>query len=85
MKWSINKIAKIYEYFRLNLDFPVDQRHSYHPSIKKMTEAVKNFYLDAITHNSNISTRKTVKLLFESELEIIDDKSIIARILNNLD
>ena len=33
LKWSINKIAKIYEYFKLNLDFPVDQRHSYHPSI----------------------------------------------------
>ena len=49
-----------------------------------MTEAAKNFCLDAITHNSNISTRKTVKFLSESELETIDEKSIIARILNNL-
>ena len=49
-----------------------------------MTEAVKNFFLDAKTHNSNISTRKTVKFLSEFELEIINEKSIIARILKKL-
>ena len=43
LKWSKNKIAKIYEYYKLNLDFPVDRRYSYSPSIKKMTEAAKNF------------------------------------------
>ena len=49
-----------------------------------MTEAAKNFCLEAITRNSNILTRKTVKFISESELEIIVIKSIIARILNNL-
>ena len=41
LKWSKNKIAKTYEYYNLNLDFPVDQRYSYSPSIKKLTEAAK--------------------------------------------
>ena len=49
-----------------------------------MTEAAKSFCIDAITHNSNISAWKTVKLLSESELKIIVGKSIIARILNKL-
>ena len=49
-----------------------------------MTEADKNFCIDAITHNSNISTRKIVNLLSSSELEIIVDKSTFARTLNNL-
>ena len=40
LKWSQNKITKIYEYYKLNLDFPVDRIHSYSPGIKKMTEAV---------------------------------------------
>ena len=41
LKWSKSKIAKIYEYYKLNPDFPVYRRHSYSPSIKKMTEAAK--------------------------------------------
>ena len=49
-----------------------------------MTEAAKNFCIDAITHNSNLSIWKFVKLLSESELEIIVGKSTIARTLNNL-
>ena len=27
-KWSKNKIAKIYEYYKLNHDYPVDRRYS---------------------------------------------------------
>ena len=34
LKWSKNKIAKIYKYYKLNLDFPVDRRYSYNPNIK---------------------------------------------------
>ena len=49
-----------------------------------MIETAKNFCIDAITHNSNLSTRKIVNLLSESELEIIVGKSKIARTLNNL-
>ena len=29
---GVKKIAKIYEYYKLNLDFPVDRRYSYSPS-----------------------------------------------------
>ena len=48
-----------------------------------MTEAAKYLYVvDAITHDSNLLTRKTVDLL--SELEITIDKSTITRTLNNL-
>ena len=43
LKWSKIKISKLYEYYKLNLDFPVDRRYSYSPSIKKMTEAAKAF------------------------------------------
>ena len=49
-----------------------------------MTEAAKNFCMDAITRNNNLYTRKIVNLLSESELEIIVCKSTIARTLNNL-
>ena len=38
VKCSKHKVAKIYEYYKLNLDFPVDRRHLYSPSIKKMNE-----------------------------------------------
>ena len=75
----------IYEYYKLNLDFPVDLRYSYSPSLKKVTEAAKKyFWVDAITHNNNLSTRKIVNLLSESELKFIVYKSPIARILNSL-
>ena len=50
-----------------------------------MIEVAKNTCVDAMTHNSNLSTRKIVDLLSESELKIIVDKSTIARTLNNLD
>ena len=43
LKKSKNKIEKIDEYYKLNLDFPVDRRYSYSPSIKKMNEASKTF------------------------------------------
>ena len=84
LKWSKSKFTKIYEYYKLNLDFPVYRRHSYSPSIKKMTEAAKHFCIDTITHNSNLSTRKFVNLLSKSELQIIVSKRTIARTLNNL-
>ena len=48
-----------------------------------MTEAAKNFCINAITHNRNLSTRKIVNLLSEFELEIIVGKSAIARTLNS--
>ena len=54
LKWSKSKIAKLYEYYKLNLYFPVDRRYSYSSSIKKMTEAGTNFCIDANTHNSNL-------------------------------
>ena len=60
LKWSKNKFAKIYETYKLNIDFPVDRRHLYSQSIKKMTEAAKNIYRDVITHNNNLSTKKIV-------------------------
>ena len=34
-----------------------------------MTKAAKKFCIDAITHNSNLSTRKTAKLFSGSVLE----------------
>ena len=68
LKWSKIKIAKIYEYNKLNLDFPVDRRYLYSPGIKKMTETAKNFCINAITEYSNLSTIKIVNLLSESEL-----------------
>ena len=43
LKWSKNKFAKIYETYKLNIDFPVDRRHSYSQSIMKMTEAAKKY------------------------------------------
>ena len=36
-----------------------------------MTETAKSIFIDMITHNSNLSTRKIFYLLSESELEII--------------
>ena len=48
-----------------------------------MTDAAI-FCIDAITHNSNLSIRKIVNLLSESELEIIVGNIKIARTLNNL-
>ena len=41
LKLSKNKIAKMHEYYKLNLNFPDDISHSYSPSIKKMIEAAK--------------------------------------------
>ena len=63
-----NKIAKIYEYIKLSLNFPVHRKHSYGPRIKKMTEVAKKFCIVVIIHNSNLSTRKIIKLLSEYEL-----------------
>ena len=37
LKWSKDKTAKIYEYYKLKLDFLTDRRNLYGPSIKKMT------------------------------------------------
>ena len=39
------------------------------------------FCIDAITHNSNLSIRKIVNLLYKSKLEIIVRKSTIPRTL----
>ena len=37
--WSgVKKIVKIYKCYKLNLYFPVDRKHSYNLSIKKMIE-----------------------------------------------
>ena len=79
MKWSKNKIAKIYEYYKLNLSFPFNRRHSNIQGIKSMNEAIRNFCMDAIKHNSNLSTLKIFKLLSEFELEIIIDKRTIVK------
>ena len=49
-----------------------------------MTEAAKNFCVDAITRNDNLSERMIVYLFSESELETIVNKRTIARTLNNL-
>ena len=84
MNWSKIKIVKIHEYNKFNLDSSANRRHPYSPSIKKITKAAKHFCIDAIRHNSNFSTRKIINLLFESELEIIVNKRIITRTLNNL-
>ena len=58
LRWSKNKIVKIDEYYKLNLDSPVDRWYSFSPSIKRMTETAKNFCKDAITHNSNLSSER---------------------------
>ena len=68
LKLSKNKIAKIHEYDKLNIDFLVHRRYSYSPGMKTMTEDAENFCIDAIMHNCNLSKRKIVNLLSESKL-----------------
>ena len=53
LRLSNNKIAKMYEYYKLNLNFSDDISHSYSSSIKKIIEAAKNFCMNVITHNNN--------------------------------
>ena len=73
MKWSKNKIAKIYEYYKLNLDFQLIEDFNI-VKYKEYDEAANFFLINAISHNSNLSARKIVNLLSESELEIIAGK-----------
>ena len=65
LNWSKNKIAKIYEYYKLNLNFQLIE-YIHIIQVKEDDWSCKKIYIDAIIHNSNLSTRKIVNLLSES-------------------